>query len=188
MIVSPLDADTYRRVRSFVDTGRELGPSSGGPLLDEVRSLLHFEARLLDQGRLEDWLELYSQDAVYWIPIEPGDDPTTTWALAFDDRRRLEDRVAWLRTGRVHGQVPASRTSRSVATVEAWPQGELCRARCALTCREFRVDRHREWAATVEYLLERPGSGRPGTPWMIKWKVVQLIDGRGPQENLTIVL
>ena len=28
------------------------------------------EARLLDQQRLEDWLDLFTEDGRYWMPVE----------------------------------------------------------------------------------------------------------------------
>ena len=42
---------------------------------EECRMLLHREARLLDQGRFDDWLSLYSPRCVYWVPATPGGDP-----------------------------------------------------------------------------------------------------------------
>ena len=39
---------------------------------ERCRSLLEREARLLDQGRFEDWLAMYSAQCIYWIPATPG--------------------------------------------------------------------------------------------------------------------
>ena len=33
---------------------------------------LYHEARLLDEQRYEEWLELFSDDATYWVPLEQG--------------------------------------------------------------------------------------------------------------------
>ena len=30
------------------------------------------EARLLDEARFDDWLALFTADAWYWVPSEPG--------------------------------------------------------------------------------------------------------------------
>ena len=37
------------------------------------RFLLH-EARLLDDGKFDDWLALLTPDAWYWVPSEPDQD------------------------------------------------------------------------------------------------------------------
>ena len=39
-------------------------------LRSEIEQLLYHEAWLLDQGRLDEWLGLYTDDATYWIPLE----------------------------------------------------------------------------------------------------------------------
>src|SRR5262245_19540443 len=88
---------------------------------EECRRLVHREARLLDQGRFDDWLGLYSAQCIYWIPATPGGDPRREVAIAVDDRRRLEDRIYRLRTGHAWSQAPASRTVRMVSNVEVLP-------------------------------------------------------------------
>ena len=34
-----------------------------------VEQFLFHEARLLDTGQLEAWLELFTDDATYWLPL-----------------------------------------------------------------------------------------------------------------------
>src|SRR5688572_32710534 len=89
-------------------------------LRGQCRALLHREARLLDQRRFEDWLKLYSATCIYWVPATAGGDPRREVAVAFDDRRRLEDRVYRLRSGHAWSQTPASRTVRLVSNVEVF--------------------------------------------------------------------
>ena len=38
---------------------------------DLFRGLLEHEARLLDNDRLEDWLQLFTPECVYWLPSTP---------------------------------------------------------------------------------------------------------------------
>ena len=35
----------------------------------EIERFLYYEARLLDQGRFHEWLELFTDDMRYWMPI-----------------------------------------------------------------------------------------------------------------------
>jgi 3-phenylpropionate/cinnamic acid dioxygenase small subunit len=88
---------------------------------DLFRSLIEREARILDQLRYEEWLELYAPECIYWVPATPeGGDPRREVAVMFDDRRRLEDRVFRLRTGYAWSQAPSSRTSRMVSNAEVF--------------------------------------------------------------------
>ena len=91
----------------------------------EIELFLFREARLLDEGKMEDWLELFSSECLYWIPITPGGgNPLKEVSTAFDDRRRLEDRIYRLRTGYAWSQIPASRTIRMLSNIEVWNDGE----------------------------------------------------------------
>src|SRR6266851_10256309 len=77
----------------------------------ECQALLFREARLIDTGQFDEWLELFASDGLYWVPhVRGGGDPRHEVSLAFDDRRRLEDRLARLRTGVAYAQIPPSRT------------------------------------------------------------------------------
>src|SRR5690625_1047359 len=76
----------------------------------EIEQVLFQEARLIDELKLEEWLEMYSDKCLYWIPTVPGGgEPTREVSIAFDDRRRLEDRVYRIRTGYAYSQLPLSR-------------------------------------------------------------------------------
>jgi benzoate/toluate 1,2-dioxygenase beta subunit len=91
---------------------------------DWFRVLIEGEARLLDQLRYEEWLDLFVPECIYWIPGTPeGGDPRREIAVTLDDRRRLEDRIFRLRTGYAWSQAPASRTSRIVSNVEVFRSG-----------------------------------------------------------------
>ncbi len=39
-----------------------------------IEAFLVHEARLLDERRFEDWLDLFTDDGWYWVPIEPDQD------------------------------------------------------------------------------------------------------------------
>jgi 3-phenylpropionate/cinnamic acid dioxygenase small subunit len=45
-----------------------------------VIDFLHEEARLADEGRYAEWLALWTDDAVYWVPgsTDPGVVPRST--------------------------------------------------------------------------------------------------------------
>ena len=97
----------YERLFRISEQWSEVGPAVPGPQAAIVTALLNQEGRLLDDGRFEDWLNLFVEECVYWIPsdIIPQDPRREiTWEL--HDRRRLEDRVARIRTGQASSQNP----------------------------------------------------------------------------------
>lgn len=91
---------------------------------DAICAFLHREARLLDDGDYEAWLECYARDVEYWMPAWTDDDTLTSdprrevSLIYYSDRRGLEDRVFRLRTGRSSASVPLPRTAHFIANVE----------------------------------------------------------------------
>ena len=159
-------------------------PAGDAALTAEVASLLHFEARLLDEKRYSEWLDLLTESCSYWIPINPdGGDPRIEWSLSLDDRRRIEDRVRWLGTGDVHGQRPSSRTRRLLTNVEGWSVSpDRRRARSNFVLFEHRLDRTQRFVGGYEHCLLRGADG-----WRIDSKRVMLIDSDSAQANVTFV-
>jgi 3-phenylpropionate/cinnamic acid dioxygenase small subunit len=159
------------------------------PVSPEMRAaaeaLLFREARLLDEGRLEDWLELFVPECLYWMPMTPGGgDPTSEVTLAFDDRRRLEDRVAWLRSAYIWSQIPRSRTRRMISNVEvtqAQAPGELI-VRSNFVLHDVRPAYR---AAFPGWTAHRLRAGEDG--WLIAVKQVSLLDSDQAHANLSII-
>src|SRR5208337_1905717 len=85
----------------------------------EIEQFLYREARLLDEGRFDEWLDLFTADAVYWLPAGQGDThPDRQVSIIYDTRQEMERRVARLQSGYAHAQDPPSRTHRIVSNVE----------------------------------------------------------------------
>lgn len=151
---------------------------------EACRALLHREARLLDQGRFEDWLAMYSARCVYWVPATPGGDPRHEVAVAFDDRRRLEDRVYRLRTGHAWSQAPASRTVRLVSNIEVFPHGDASvMLRSNLLLSEWRAGEKQLWSGWCGHRL-RWRDGR----YEIEVRQVNLVDCDQNLRNPSILL
>lgn len=79
---------------------------------------LYHEAVLLDDLRLHEWLDLFTEDTIYWIPSNNSTDPTRQSSLLYDDKTRMEQRVWRLLEGPAHAQIPSSRTRRMISNVE----------------------------------------------------------------------
>ena len=166
-------------------------PTSGstrmtaGPLLDlrHCEQFLLHEARLLDEGKFDDWLGLFTPDAWYWVPSEPAQiDPFETVSLIYDDRRLLETRVRRLASPRMYSQEPRSRTSRIVSNVSVEDSGaNFCEVRSKFLMIEYRREQHRIFGGTASHHLVQSGRSI-----MIAWKRVDLVNCDAPLDGITI--
>ncbi len=89
------------------------------PTRQEVEDFLYREAGLLDEWRLEEWLELLTDDAVYQVPptdSTEGDARNTLFIIA-DDAVRIRSRVKQLLGKFAWAENPHSRTRRMIANV-----------------------------------------------------------------------
>jgi len=144
--------------------------------------LLH-EARLLDDGKFDDWLALFTPEAWYWVPSEPNQaDPIETVSLIYDDRRLLETRVRRLASPRMYSQEPRSRTSRMVSNVTIEESGkDACTVRSKFIMIEYRREQQRLFGGTALHRLIQ-ADGRI----MIAWKRVDLVNCDAPMDGITI--
>jgi benzoate/toluate 1,2-dioxygenase beta subunit len=129
----------------------------------EVEQFLYREAELLDRGRHDDWLALFTPDCLYWVPLEADQpDGIETTSIIHDDFRLLEVRVKQYRHPRAHARTPYARTVHQVGNVTLGEQdaasGEVT-VRSNLVMVEFRNERQRTWGALVEHRLRRTERG-----------------------------
>lgn len=84
----------------------------------QVEQFLYYEAQLMDEHRYDEWLALWTDDALYWVPAGRDDiDPRREISLIYDDRVRLQTRIARLKSGFAHAQQPKSRMRRVVSNI-----------------------------------------------------------------------
>ena len=89
----------------------------------ECRNFLYFEAQLLDEGRLHDWLDLLTKDIDYKVPVRttrekskgsPFSDKTFFFSETFGSLdlriKRLDSEYAW-------ADDPPSRTRRNINNI-----------------------------------------------------------------------
>ena len=184
------DLDYYENLWGIVRGWRAMAevPEQLVPGPDDeaaCRRLLHAEARLLDQERLTEWLALFTHDAAYWIPTDiETRDPRQTVAWEFNDRRRLEERVERLATGRAYSQAPPTRTTHlytNLEMIQAAP--EVMHVLCNFliqTSLNGRVTQRAGWNGYVLRCEERA--------WRIVLKRIALFDADLPQANNSFTL
>ena len=96
-------------------------------LKEEIQDFLYREAELLDERRYEEWLDLFTEDVHYWVPMRrnvPSQDTTLEFTRAgldvnwFDEGKdTLTRRVMQIRTGVHWAEEPPSRICHMVSNV-----------------------------------------------------------------------
>ena len=95
---------------------------------EQVERFIYDEAQLMDEHRYDEWLALWTGDALYWVPSGRDEiDPKREISLIYDDRVRLQVRIARLKSGFAHAQEPKSRMRRIISNiiVEEAENGEI---------------------------------------------------------------
>jgi len=147
----------------------------------ELEAFVLEEARLLDERRFSDWLALFAEDGVYWVPTHPGQaTPQEALSLFYEPKALLAMRVARLERPDMHVQTPASRTVHHVSAVEVSSDLEV---RSALVVAEWRAGDARWFAGRVVHRLRREAQGL-----RIVLKRVDLIDSEAPQRAIAVPL
>jgi 3-phenylpropionate/cinnamic acid dioxygenase small subunit len=97
-------------------------------LREEIEAFLYREAELLDERRYEAWLDLFTDDAHYFMPMRrnvPHDEPEREFTRAgtdvswFDEGKdTLTRRVRQILTGLHWAEEPPSRTCHLVSNIQ----------------------------------------------------------------------
>ena len=152
---------------------------------NDIRKFLIREARLLDERRFEEWMNLFAEDGCYWVPAAPDQqDPYDGVSIFLDDREMMKTRLARLDHPKIHSQSPPSRTCHFVTNIDV-EDGEAeneVLVRSNLLMMEYRLDKQTAYGGHCRHLLRvKPGGG-----FEIAWKRVDLINCDGVFELLSV--
>lgn len=76
----------------------------------DLIDFIYREARLIDERRFGEWLDLFTEDAIYWMPLEWDQvEEKLTTSLMYEDKLLLRTRVERLEGERTFSQKPKSR-------------------------------------------------------------------------------
>jgi benzoate/toluate 1,2-dioxygenase beta subunit len=126
-----------------------------------VEQFLFHEARLLDERRWDEWLELFTPDGMYWAPLERGQtDPVNRVSLFYENAmlrsvraRRLKERNAW-------SQQPVAQTQHLVGNVQIEAtEGASVTVRSAFQMIEWHRAEQRLLGGSYTHSLLREGDG-----------------------------
>lgn len=98
---------------------------TGASAWNEAYAVLAREAHLLDDREYGSWLDLFTEECLYWMPVDPlCRDGALRLNVFYDDRARMEDRVARLRSGAAYSEDPPTLTARSFSALEVEHEAE----------------------------------------------------------------
>ncbi len=151
----------------------------------QIENFLYREARLMDEHAYDEWLSLWTEDALYWVPCNDDDiDPQRHVSIIYDSRARLEDRIERMKSGAAYAQDPKSRLRRMVSNVEVeeGDNGEVT-VYSNFNLTELRRGRQDTFAGRTIHKL-RP----QGASFKIAYKKVLLVNNDEVIDNLTFLI
>lgn len=77
---------------------------------EDLIDFVYDEVRMLDFGHYDEWLKLWCEDGMYWMPLDyKQEDPIHETSLMWEDQFMLRLRVERLNGARTFSQKPKSR-------------------------------------------------------------------------------
>nr|GAJ37977.1 benzoate 1,2-dioxygenase beta subunit [Bradyrhizobium sp. DOA9] len=149
----------------------------------QIASVVLFrEARLLDNGEWNDWVAMYQEDALYWLPAwlneyETTRDPSTEASLVYHDKRRcLEERIARIESRKSITALPLPRTVHQISNLEASRTASdeiMCRSVFSVCVYDPRVGKEQVRHGRYEHTLRLTGD-----EWKIARKIITLANDK----------
>ena len=150
----------------------------------EVHAFLNLEANLLDQGRYEDWLDLFDVNGIYWVPSSPDQqDMFGKVSIMLEDKQLLKLRIMRLVHPKAHAVNPPPSTIHLVGNVTANMDEKLVIATSKLIMTELRNDQETQLSGNVTHHLQKK-KGR----YSIQLKRVDLIKAGSTFSAITVPL
>jgi 3-phenylpropionate/cinnamic acid dioxygenase small subunit len=151
---------------------------------NEISELLYEEAAAIDERRFEDWLALYTEDAIYWVPQGEEDDHVHRVSIAYDDHRRLHERVLRLTSGFAYSQDPPSRTCHVVGNVRVTGEADgAIQVASNQIVTEVRRNVQNIYSGRFEHELVLAEGG-----YRIRRKTIRLMNSDVPLGNVTFLI
>jgi len=154
----------------------------------QVEDFLYEEAALLDEWRLEEWLQLLTEDASYYVPSTdmPESDHKTTLFLVADDATRIRSRVKQLLGKSAHAEHPHSRTRRIISNVRVRKtDGKSLYVTANFVVYRMRMEQMDTYVGRYEYQLVQQHNGQLK---IRERRAILDLDALRPQGKVSIIL
>jgi p-cumate 2,3-dioxygenase beta subunit len=153
----------------------------------DVANFLFEEAELLDSWRLDEWVELFTEDAISHVPAldDPNRDPAQSVFLVADDLARIRSRVRQLAGGTAWAENPRSQTRRLITNVRVTSaDGATVSATANFLVHRCRMERISTFAGQYQYKLVRHN----GSFKIAERKVILAQDTLRSQGTMSIIV
>lgn len=154
--------------------------------IKRIERFLYDEADLLDRPDLDRWIELYTEDGTYWMPVaEDQPDPINHISLFYDDRVMMEVRrrnFVHPRAASKDHKVRCSHIIGNIREAGHTDQGDLIVTSNFQALLYYREEQ-RVYGGTYEHHLVEDGES-----FKIRHKKVTLINCDAPHKSIIIYL
>jgi 3-phenylpropionate/cinnamic acid dioxygenase small subunit len=127
-----------------------------------LTDFVYEEANLLDEQKFDTWLELFADDAYYWMPLSHNQpDPKHHTSLLYEDKLLLQIRIERLSGKRTFSQQPKSRCHHLLQAPRVQsmdPVAGLYVVRTAFHYTETRVDQQTLYVGWATHHLAQIGA------------------------------
>ena len=111
-------------------------PADRAALTFAIEQFLYHEAWLLDSSQMEAWVDLFSEQGVYWIPSSrTQSDMLNEVSIVLEDKALLRVRMQRLGHANAHAVIPMPATVHAVSNVQLI--NDSARASTELTVRSI---------------------------------------------------
>jgi 3-phenylpropionate/cinnamic acid dioxygenase small subunit len=171
-----------------------LAAGPNGRLREEVEDLLYRQAALLDARRWQEWVDLFVEDGIYWMPVLPSQSDWVSEPSIFaEDKLMMEIRMGRLNHPNAWSQAalwatnhlvsnvvvetvePPSKDGAVGAAASVWLQSITVYSRFQMM--EMRRDEVRHFGGTYRHHLVRTADGL-----RIKLQRVDMMNGQAAYE------
>ena len=153
-------------------------------LQNNVQEFLMHEADLLDKGLFGEWVDLFDEGGIYWVPSSSSqEDMRGQVSIILEDKELLKLRAARLAHPNAHASIPRPSTVHLVANISVTLEGEDVITRSNLIMTIFRNDKENQLSGRVTHKLRRVLNG-----FRIQLKRVDLIQAGGTFSAITVPL
>ena len=138
------------------------------------QQFLYREARLLDERRWDEWLALWTDDGMYWVPQQHDQaSPYDHISLFWEDKMLREVRVRRVENARNWSQQPLTRSVHVIGnmSIEGLDAAGHLIVRSCFQLTEWRNDQRQLAGVVIHKLAATPEGG-----WKIMLKRVDLVN------------
>lgn len=130
----------------------------GQSLERRISQFIYRENRLLDEQRYREWLDLFADEGVYWVPTQKNQtDRRLQASIALEDKMLLKLRIDRMEHAQAHSLLPEVSGVRVIqqpcVPAADTPHESFLHARCNVVYFEHQGDKAATVAGIVNYTL-----------------------------------